>query len=79
MVQKGIMLGHRILEKGIEVGKAKIETIKMLPSPTNVKGMRSFLGHVGFYRRFVKDVVKITKPFSNLLIQGTPFDFDTEC
>ena len=48
MVQKGIVLGHRISEKGIEVDRAKIEVIEKLPPPTSVKGMRSFLGHVGF-------------------------------
>ena len=55
MVQEGIVLGHRILSRGIEVDRAKIEEIKKLPSPSSVKGIRSFLGHVGFYRRFIKD------------------------
>jgi hypothetical protein len=53
MVREGIVLGHKILEKGIEVDKAKIEVIEQLPSPTNVKGIRSFLGHAGFYQRFI--------------------------
>ena len=58
MVQKRIVLGHRILEKGIDVDKAKIEVIENLPPTTNVKGVRSFLGHVGFYRRFIRDFSK---------------------
>jgi hypothetical protein len=49
MVREGIVLGHKISEKGIEVDKAKIEAIKQLPPPTNVKGIHSFLGHAGFY------------------------------
>jgi hypothetical protein len=49
MVREGIVLGHKILEKGIEVDKAKIEVIEQLPSPTNVKGICSFLGHARFY------------------------------
>ena len=55
MVQEGIVLGHKILVRGIEVDMAKIDVIKKLPPPMNVKGVRSFLGHAGFYRRFIKD------------------------
>jgi hypothetical protein len=55
MVTEGIVLGHKISAKGIEVDKAKIEVIEKLPPPVNVKGIRSFLGHAGFYRRFIKD------------------------
>ncbi|XP_019416042.1 PREDICTED: uncharacterized protein LOC109327378 [Lupinus angustifolius] len=64
---------------GIEVDKAKIEVIKDLPPPLNVKGIRSFLGHAGFYRRFIKDFSKIAKPLSNLLNKDTVFHFDIEC
>jgi hypothetical protein len=53
MVREGVVLGHKILEKGIEVDKAKIEVIEQLPPPTNVKGIHSFLGQAGFYRRFI--------------------------
>ena len=42
MVKEGIVLGHRISEKGIEVDKAKIETIEKLPPPYSMKGIRSF-------------------------------------
>ncbi|XP_019248493.1 PREDICTED: uncharacterized protein LOC109227753, partial [Nicotiana attenuata] len=55
MVEEGIVLGHKISKHGIEVDKAKIEVISRLPPPTSVKGVRSFLGHAGFYRRFIKD------------------------
>ena len=55
MVQEGIVLGHRILARGIEVDRAKIEAIKKLPPPSSVKGIIIFLGHAGFYRRFIKD------------------------
>jgi len=53
MVRKGIVLGHRVSERGIEVDRAKIEVIEELPSPMNIRGVCSFLGHVGFYRRFI--------------------------
>ena len=62
MVKEGIVLGHRILEKGIEVAKAKVEVIERLPSPISVKGVRSFLGHTGFYQVFIKDFSKIAHP-----------------
>ncbi|KAE9610745.1 putative nucleotidyltransferase, Ribonuclease H [Lupinus albus] len=67
MVTEGVVLGHKIFVRGIEVDKAKIEVIKELPPPTNVKGIISFLGHASFYRRFIKDFSKIAKPLSNLL------------
>jgi hypothetical protein len=54
MVQEGVVLGHVVTSKGIEVDKAKIEVVENLAIPTNVKGVRSFLGHAGFYRRFIK-------------------------
>ena len=55
MVKEGIVLGHRISARGIEIDRAKIETIEKLPPPSSVKGIRSFLGHAGFYRRCIKD------------------------
>ena len=79
MVKEGIVLGHRISERGIVVDKAKIETIEKLPPPSLVKGIRSFLGHAGFYRRFIKDFSKIAKPLSNLLVQGAQFELDDQC
>ena len=67
MVKEGIILGHRILEKGIKVDRAKVEVIKRLPPPFSVKGVRSFLGHAGFYRIFIKDFSKIAHPLCKLL------------
>ena len=79
MVQEGIILGHQIFSRGIDVDKAKIEAIEKLPPPSSVYGIRSFLGHARFYRRFIKDFSRIVKPLSSLLVQGTPFDFDEQC
>jgi hypothetical protein len=62
MVREGIVLGHKISEKGIEMDKAKIEVIEQLPPPTNVKGIRSFLGHARFYRRFIQNFSQIADP-----------------
>ena len=79
MVQEEIVLGHKISVKGIQVDKAKIDVIEKLPPPINVKGVRSFLGHVGFYRRFIKDFLMIAKQLSNLLNKDVVFRFDEEC
>ena len=79
MVTKGIVLRHKISRKGIEVNKAKAAIIEKLPPPTTVKGIRSFLGHVGFYKRFIKDFTKLSKPLCSLLEQDTPFKFDQAC
>jgi hypothetical protein len=70
------VLGHVISERGIEVDKAKVETVEQLPPPTDVKSLTSFLGHAGFYRRFIKDFSKITKPLTHLLQKDVAFDFD---
>ena len=78
MVREGIVLGHNISIRGIEVDIAKVEVIEKLPPPTSVKGIRSFLRHAGFYRRFIKDFSKIAKPLSNLLMQGVVFTFDEQ-
>ena len=79
MVNDDIVQGARISKRAIGVDKAKIETIEKLPPPSLVKGIRSFLGHTGFYKRFIKDFSKIAKPLSNVLVQGAHFEFDDQC
>jgi hypothetical protein len=74
MVQHGIVLGHSISSKGIELDKAKIDIISKLPPPITTKGVKSFLGHVGFYRRFIKDFSKISRPLCALLAKDTKFE-----
>jgi hypothetical protein len=79
MVKQGIVLGHVISERGIEVDKAKVETVEQLPPPMDAKSLKSFLGHAGFYRRFIKDSSKMTKPLTQLLKKDVAFDFDEKC
>jgi hypothetical protein len=79
MVKQGIVLEHVISERGIEVDKAKVEMVEQLPPPIDVNSLRSFLDHAGFYRRFIKDILKITKPLTHLFQKDVAFDFDEKC
>ena len=79
MVKEGIVLGHKISHRGIEVDNAKVDTIAKLPPPSSVRAIRSFLGHAGFYRRFIKDFSKIARPLTRLLEKDMPYDFTSEC
>ena len=79
MVNEGIVLQHKISESGIEVDKAKVDAIEKMLCPTNIKGIRSFLGHAGFCRRFIKDFSLISRPLTDLLQKDVPFVFDNDC
>nr|GEY42603.1 hypothetical protein [Tanacetum cinerariifolium] len=79
MVKEGIVLGHKISKNGIKVDKAKVNVIAKLPHPTTVKGIRSFLGHAGFYRRFIHDFLKIVRSMTRLIEKDTPFFFSKDC
>ena len=79
MVTEGIVLGHMIYAAGLEVDQAKVSIIRDLMPPITVKGIRSFLGHAGFYRRFIRDFSKIARPLCILLEKDTKFYFDESC
>jgi hypothetical protein len=78
MVKQGIILGHVISHCGIEVDKAKVDLISSLPPPLTVKELCFFIGHASFYRRFINDLRKITRPLRKLLVKETPFVFDED-
>lgn len=60
---------------GIEVDKGKVNFISKLPLPKTVKKTRSFLGHVGYYKR----LSAIYRPFCNILMKDMPFEWTKEC
>ncbi|GJT77877.1 DNA-directed DNA polymerase [Tanacetum coccineum] len=74
MVTEGIVLGHKVSSAGLEV-----HIITKLRPPTNVKAVRSFLRHEGFYRRFIQDFSKISRPMTKLLKKDAIFNFNEEC
>ena len=78
MVREGVVLEHIVSGKGLEVDKAKIQVIQNLPLPGTVQDLRSFLGHVTFYRRFIQDYAKISKPLTTLLYKEKDFIIDEE-
>ncbi|KAL1225683.1 putative mitochondrial protein [Cardamine amara subsp. amara] len=79
MVRDGIVLRHRVSEKGIEVDKVKIKVMMSLQPPMNVREIRSFLRHAGFYRQFIQDFSKTTRPLTCLLYKDVTFEFDNDC
>ncbi|CAN6712517.1 unnamed protein product [Malus baccata var. baccata] len=79
MVSHGLVLGHIISEKGIEVDKSKVELVSSLPLPTTVREVRFFLGHADFYCRFMKDFSMISIPLCRLLQKDVTFDMNEEC
>ena len=79
MVTQGIVLGHIVSREGIEVDKEKVELISNLPTPKCVKNIRSFLGHTGFYRRFIRDFSAIACPLCNFLAKDVTFEWSQAC
>ena len=78
MVREGIMLGHLVSSKGLEVDKPKVEVIQDLALPKSTRELKSFLGHVGFYRRFIQDFAKVSKPLTSLLCKEKDFIIEKE-
>nr|GEX40635.1 reverse transcriptase domain-containing protein [Tanacetum cinerariifolium] len=79
MIEKKMEVFMDDFSSGIKVDRAKVDGIDKLPHPTTVKGVRSFLGHAGFYRRFIQDFFKIARPMTHPLEKETPFVFSKEC
>jgi hypothetical protein len=73
MMSEGVVLGNFISYAGIQVGLAKIQLILDIPTPSTQKEVRSFLGHAGYYRRFIKNFSKLTSPLFFLLTKDVDF------
>ena len=73
------LLGHHISAEGTSTQPATIERILSYPTPTTVKGVQSFLGLAGWYRNFVRDYSKISKPLNRLTRKENPFEWTPEC
>ena len=78
MVREGILLGHLVSSKGLEVNKAKVEVIQDLALPKLIRKLRCFPGHVGFYQCFIKDLVKVSKPLTSILCKDKDFIIEDE-
>ena len=78
MVREGIVLRHLVSSKGLEVDKAKVEVIQDLALQKSIRELRSFLGNVGFYRRFIRDFAKVLKPLTSLLCKDKDFIIEDE-
>src|SRR3954469_16857829 len=79
MERYGKVFGHKVSEKGIEIDKTNISAIENLPIPQDIKNLKMFLGHAGFYKHFIQDFAKIAMPLTNLLGKETPFYLDHDC
>nr|GEX03531.1 DNA-directed DNA polymerase [Tanacetum cinerariifolium] len=79
MCKEGIVSGHKISKSGINADSAKVDVIAKLPHPTTIKGVRSFLSHASFYRRFIQDFSKIARPMTHLHEKEIPFVFSKYC
>jgi hypothetical protein len=79
LLTEGVVLGHHVSYEGIKVDPAKIEVIVRLPPPKTQKEVRSFLGHVGYYRRFIENFTKIVAPMFGLLIKDVDFVWTEQC
>jgi hypothetical protein len=74
-----LFLGHIISEGGISVDPSKVKDVLSWKTPQNISDIRSFLGLVGYYRRFIEWFSKISKPMMELLAKGNTFEWTPRC
>lgn len=73
MVPQGKLLGHIVYKAGLKTDPDKVRVIVQMEAPENVTGVKSFLGHVGYYRRFIKIFSQVSYPLDLLMRKGQPF------
>ncbi len=74
-MERGVLLGHTVSQKGKEPNPEKIEVIINLQPPSDVKGVQRVLGHFGWYRDIMHDYATATIPLTNLTKKGTPYNW----
>ena len=79
MITEEISLGHKVSHNCIGLDKGRVELIEQLTLPSDVKGMKNFIEHASFYRRFIKDFAKIAKPLVELFEKEVPYFLNDEC
>jgi hypothetical protein len=79
LLTEGVVLGHHVSFEGMKVDPANIEVILRLPPPKTQKEVRIFLGHAGYYRRFIENFTKIVAPMFGLLIKDVDFVWTKQC
>ena len=72
-------LGHIISKEEVSVDLKKIEAIMNWPTPKNVKNLRSFMGLVGYYRRFIEGFSKVAHAITSLQKKGIQFEWTVRC
>jgi hypothetical protein len=72
-------LGHVVSKGGISVDPSKVQEVLSWNVPRSVDDIRSFLGLAGYYRRFIKGFLKISKPMTELLEKDKKFEWTPAC
>ena len=78
-LEEVMLFGHVVTKEGIKVDLQKVKAIRKWSRPTNITKIRSFLVLAGYYRKFVKDFLKITSPLTNLLKKANKFEWIEKC
>jgi hypothetical protein len=71
-------LGHFVVPNGTAPQQVKVEAIAKMAPPTNVSGLRAFLGTAGYYRRYVQNYSRIAAPLNALLQNGVVWEWKLE-
>jgi hypothetical protein len=79
LMNEGVILGHHLSSRSIEEDQTKVKIIKHLPTPLKQNYVGSFLGHAGYYRRFIKYFIKLASPIFTLLSKDIEFYWTSQC
>lgn len=71
--------GYVIDAEGIHKDQQKMEAIDKMSRPKNITQLRSFIGMINYYSKFIKNLSNILYPLNKLLRADTPFRWDKDC